>query len=84
MVRLIEPTYFPPISHWKFIKSKDLSWSINSRYNKQTLTNRTYIDSANGELMLTVPINIQENQPRVYSDIKPDLSSIGKKIILNQ
>ena len=71
MVRLIEPTYFPPISHWKFIKSKDLSWSINSRYNKQTLTNRTYIDSANGELMLTVPIKHSgKNQPRVLSDIK--------------
>ena len=80
MVRLIEPTYFPPISHWKFIKSKDLSWSINSRYNKQTLTNRTYIDSANGELMLTVPIKHSgKNQPRVFSDIKLDLSSNWKK-----
>ena len=80
MVRLIEPTYFPPISHWKFIKSKDLLWSINSRYNKQTLTNRTYMDSANGELMLTVPIKHSgKNQPRVYSDIKLDLSSDWKK-----
>ena len=80
MVRLIEPTYFPPISHWKFIKSKDLLWSINSRYNKQTLTNRTYIDSANGELMLTVPIKHSgKNQPRVFSDIKLDLSSDWKK-----
>ena len=80
MVRLIEPTYFPPISHWKFIKSKDLSWSINSRYNKQTLTNRTHIDSANGELMLTVPIKHSgKNQPRVFSDIKLDLSSNWKK-----
>ena len=80
MVRLIEPTYFPPISHWKFIKSSDLLWSINSRYNKQTLTNRTYIDSANGELMLTVPIKHSgKNQPRVFSDIKLDLSSDWKK-----
>ena len=80
MVRLIEPTYFPPISHWKFIKSKDLLWSINSKYNKQTLTNRTYIDSANGELMLTVPIKHSgKNQPRVFSDIKLDLSSNWKK-----
>ena len=80
MVRLIEPTYFPPISHWKFIKSKDLLWSINSKYNKQTLTNRTYMDSANGELMLTVPIKHSgKNQPRIYSDIKLDLSSDWKK-----
>lgn len=80
MVRLIEPTYFPPISHWKLIKSSDLLWSINSRYNKQTLTNRTYIDSANGELMLTVPIKHSgKNQPRVFSDIKLDLSSDWKK-----
>lgn len=80
MVRLIEPTYFPPISHWKLIKSSDLLWSINSRYNKQTLTNRTYIDSANGELMLTVPIKHSgKNQQRVFSDIKLDLSSDWKK-----
>ena len=80
MARLIEPTYFPPISHWKLIKSSDLLWSINSRYNKQTLTNRTYIDSANGELMLTVPIKHSgKNQPRVFSDIKLDLSSDWKK-----
>ena len=80
MVRLIEPTYFPPISHWKFINSKDLLWSINSKYNKQTLTNRTYMDSANGELMLTVPIKHSgKNQPRVFSDIKLDLSSNWKK-----
>ena len=80
MISLLEPTYFPPISHWKFIKSADLLWSINSRYNKQTLTNRTYIDSANGELMLTVPIKHSgKNQPRVFSDIKLDLSSDWKK-----
>ena len=42
MVRLIEPTYFPPISHWKFIKSKDLSWSINSDIiNKHSQTELT-------------------------------------------
>ena len=63
-----------------FINSKDLLWSINSKYNKQTLTNRTYMDSANGELMLTVPIKHSgKNQPRVYSDIKLDLSSDWKK-----
>ena len=66
MVRLIEPTYFPPISHWKFIKSSDLLWSIYSRYNKQTLTNRTYIDSANGELMLTVEMKfLSKDEPIV-------------------
>ena len=80
MVRLIEPTYFPPISHWKFIKSKDLLWSINSRYNKQTLTNRTYIDSANGELMLTVKNKHSgKNKPRILSAIKINLSSDWKK-----
>ena len=80
MLKLLEPTYFPPVSHWKYIKSPNLIWSIKSRYNKQTLTNRTYIDSANGELMLTVPIKHSgKNEPRLYSDIKIDTNSNWKK-----
>ena len=80
MLKVLEPTYFPPISHWKHISSKNLQWSINSRYNKQTLTNRTYIDSSNGELMLTVPIKHSgKNVPRKFSEIKIDNSSNWKK-----
>ena len=81
MVRLLEPTYFPPISHWKYITSNNLLWSIKSNYNKQTLTNRTYIDSSNGELMLTVPIkHSRKNETRNFSDIKIDKSFDWKKI----
>ena len=80
MLKVLEPTYFPPISHWKHISSKNLQWSINSKYNKQTLTNRTYIDSSNGELMLTVPIKHSgKNVPRKFSEIKIDNSSNWKK-----
>ena len=80
MLKVLEPTYFPPISHWKHISSNNLQWSINSRYNKQTLTNRTYIDSSNGELMLTVPIKHSgKNVPRKFSEIKIDNSSNWKK-----
>jgi len=80
MLKVLEPTYFPPISHWKHISSNNLQWSINSRYNKQTLTNRTYIDSSNGELMLTVPIKHSgKNVPRKFSKIKIDSSSNWKK-----
>ena len=80
MLKVLEPTYFPPISHWKHISSNNLQWSINSRYNKQTLTNRTYIDSSNGELMLTVPIKHSgKNIPRKFSKIKIDNSSNWKK-----
>ena len=80
MVKVLEPTYFPPISHWKHISSKNLQWSIDSKYNKQTLTNRTYIDSSNGELMLTVPIKHSgENVPRKFLKIKIDNSSNWKK-----
>ena len=81
MVRLLEPTYFPPISHWNYIISNNLLWSVTSNYNKQTLTNRTYIDSSNGELMLTVPIKHSgKNEPRNFSDIKIDKSFDWKKI----
>ena len=80
MLKVLEPTYFPPISHWKHISSNNLQWSINSRYNKQTLTNRTYIDSSNGELMLTVPIKHSgKNIPRKFSEIKIDNTSNWKK-----
>ena len=80
MLKVLEPTYFPPISHWKHISSNNLQWSIKSRYNKQTLTNRTYIDSSNGELMLTVPIKHSgKNIPRKFSEIKIDNSSNWKK-----
>ena len=80
MLKVLEPTYFPPISHWKHISSNNLQWSIKSRYNKQTLTNRTYIDSSNGELMLTVPIKHSgKNVPRKFSEIKIDNSSNWKK-----
>ena len=80
MLKVLEPTYFPPISHWKHISSNNLQWSINSRYNKQTLTNRTYIDSSHGELMLTVPIKHSgKNVPRKFSKIKIDNSSNWKK-----
>ena len=80
MLKVLEPTYFPPISHLKHISSNNLQWSINSRYNKQTLTNRTYIDSSNGELMLTVPIKHSgKNVPRKFSEIKIDNSSNWKK-----
>lgn len=81
MVRLLEPTYFPPISHWNYITSNNLLWSVKSNYNKQTLTNRTYIDSSNGEHMLTVPIKHSgKNEPRNFSDIKIDKSFDWKKI----
>ena len=75
MIRLLKPTYFPPISHWNHILSDNLVWNIHSNYNKQTLTNRTYIDSPNGELMLTIPIKHSGiNIPRNYSEIKIDYS----------
>lgn len=80
MVRLIKPTYFPPISHWKHILSGNILWDIKSTYNKQTLTNRTYIDSPNGELMLSIPIKHSGNiGPRAYSEVKIDYSFNWKK-----
>tara|TARA_B100001057_G_scaffold236850_1_gene237126 strand:- start:7667 stop:8269 length:603 start_codon:yes stop_codon:yes gene_type:complete len=76
MFSLLEPTYFPLISHWRFIGSKKIIWSIDSKYNKQTLTNRTYINSANGELLITVPIKHSGiDKPRKLSEIKLDENS---------
>lgn len=84
MVSLI-PSYFPPISHWKYIINNKCYWDIESFYQKQTLRNRTYIHAANGILMLSVPIKHSgKNIRRKFNDVLIENNQDWKKIILNQ
>jgi len=74
------PAYFPPISHWKYILNKNCHWNIYSYYQKQTLSNRTYIHGANGILMLSVPImHSGKNIRRSFNKIEIENNHDWKK-----
>ncbi|HAR19557.1 MAG TPA: hypothetical protein DCR46_02785 [Cytophagales bacterium] len=54
---VIEHHYLPLVSYFNLLKnSEKVLWEVSEHYQKQTLRNRTYILSANGMLILTVPI----------------------------
>lgn len=54
---VVEHHYLPLTSYFNLLKnSKKVLWEITEHYQKQTLRNRTYILSANGVLVLTVPV----------------------------
>ena len=79
MVSLI-PSYFPPISHWKYIINHKCYWNTESFYQKQTLRNRTYIHGANGILMLSVPVKHSgKNIKRKFNDILVENNQDWKK-----
>ena len=79
MVSLI-PSYFPPISHWKYIINNKCYWNTESFYQKQTLRNRTYIHGANGILMLSVPVKHSgKNIKRKFNDILVENNQDWKK-----
>jgi hypothetical protein len=79
LVSLI-PSYFPPISHWKYIINNKCYWNKESFYQKQTLRNRTYIHGANGILMLSVPVKHSgKNIKRKFNDILVENNQDWKK-----
>jgi len=74
------PSYFPPISHWKYIINNKCYWDIESFYQKQTLRNRTYIHGANGILMLSVPVKHSgKNIRRKFNDVLIENNQDWKK-----
>ena len=51
------PAYFPSIQYVKaLIKAKEVTFTLESNYQKQTYRNRCSIYGANGKLNLTIPI----------------------------
>lgn len=57
--------YLPLVSFFSRLKNADFQIEAYENYQKQSLRNRTYILTANGELVLTIPVqhgatNIQE------------------------
>lgn len=54
---LILPTYLPTIAVAAvMVQAETLSIEVNDNYQKQSYRNRTYINTANGKLPLTIPI----------------------------
>ena len=54
--KIMVPHYFGPISCWKQIINSNILWDVHQNYIKQTYRNRTFIHSANGLQILTVPV----------------------------
>ena len=54
--KIMVPPYFGPISCWKQIINSNILWDVHQNYIKQTYRNRTFIHSANGLQILTVPV----------------------------
>ena len=54
--KIMVPPYFGPISCWKQIINSNILWDVHQNYIKQTYRNRTFIHSANGLQILTIPV----------------------------
>ena len=60
---LCSPTYLGPAKWWaQLITHKVISLNGEMTYERQTLANRCYIDSPNGRLMLSIPIEHNSGQ----------------------
>lgn len=71
MKRLLHPVFFPNIAHFAAMLSGAFQLEREDNYQKQTYRNRTYIYSANGMQMLSVPIKhtVHPEGHRKYKDV---------------
>ncbi|MEQ9230278.1 MAG: WbqC family protein [Cyclobacteriaceae bacterium] len=70
---LLEPHYLPSIEYFTILSQADrLIWDVDSRFQKQTYRNRTYLLSANGVLPLIVPVSY--HQDTKFKDVRIDYS----------
>lgn len=61
MKPLLHPAFFPDIAHFTAMVKGPFIFEKEDNYQKQTYRNRTYIYSANGTQMLSVPIKHSGN-----------------------
>ena len=67
---LLHPTYFPNIAHFvALIKSKEVVFEVCDNYQKQTYRNRSDIYSANGKLLLSVPVSYTQKLRQKTKDV---------------
>ena len=68
---LIHPTYFPNIAHFvAIVKADKLTFEYDDNFLKQTYRNRTYIYTANGKLLLNIPVIHTQKNRQKYKDVK--------------
>ena len=59
--KVMIPSYFAPISHWRDIVNGNIIWDLNQNFTKQTIRNRTYIYGPNKVLKLIIPVKHSKN-----------------------
>ena len=68
---LIQPTYFPSISHYvAMVQSDAITFELEDNFQKQTNRNRMYIYSPNGLQMLNIPIKHSKEAHQRTKDVK--------------
>lgn len=68
---LIQPTYFPSVSHYIAVAQADsVTLEMEDNFQKQTNRNRMYIYSPNGMQLLNIPVKHLKNNYQKTRDIK--------------
>jgi hypothetical protein len=68
---LIQPTYFPSISHYVAMAQSDsITFELEDNFQKQTNRNRMYIYSPNGLQMLNIPIKHSKEAHQRTKDVR--------------
>lgn len=71
MKLLIQPTYFPSISHFVAIaKAETITFEMDDNFQKQTNRNRMYIYSPNGLQILNIPVKHSKDLHQKTKEIK--------------
>ncbi|EIA10447.1 WbqC family protein [Flavobacterium frigoris] len=70
---LIQPTYFPSISHFAaMLQAEKITFEIEDNFQKQTNRNRAYIYSPNGIQLLNIPVKHTKGAHQKTKDIQID------------
>lgn len=68
---LLQPTYFPSISHFVAMAKADIiTFEMDDNFQKQTNRNRMYIYSPNGLQLLNIPVKHSKEAHQKTRDIK--------------
>jgi hypothetical protein len=68
---LIQPTFFPSISHFVAMSQADnITFELEDNFQKQTNRNRTYIYSPNGIQLLNIPVKHSKEIHQKTKDVK--------------
>lgn len=67
---VLSPSYFGNLAFWEvLLKMQNITFEIWENYQKQTQRNRCEILSANGNLVLSVPVHYTQKKRQHYKDV---------------